>query len=309
MSDSKTIIVPNVLPEKMTDIKEFQTFLAANYMKQIKNFFSDEKLAMKFLSSVVADVQRNPKLMECTSSSLINSYIMMAQLGFMPSGISGEAYVLPYNNSKKLGDKWISVMEAQLQVGYKGLVTLFYKAGVEKITSAIVRKNDKTTFLNGEISHEIDMSKSAEERGEPIGAYVIVKFKGENSTKYMNGKDIIAHAQRYSKSYDPVGKHSPWNPQNDREGWMWVKTVLIQHSKLLPKNETINQAIAIDYQDSRISDMKEKMDVGELKMGNFLDKNKTDDKNKTNKNSEATVQLDEDKEDSGEDNKGFTDSL
>jgi recombination protein RecT len=302
---------PLVMPEKLNDVKELQNFLATNYMKQIKNFFSDEKQALKFLSSVMADVQRNPKLMESTPQSLINSYIQMAQLGFMPSGVSGEAYVLPYNNSKKNGDGWIVVKEAQLQIGYKGLVTLFYKAGVEKITAGIVRKNDKTTFINGEISHEVDMSLSASERGEAIGAYVTVKFKGESSTKYMNGKDIIAHAQKYSKSYDPNGKNSPWNPINDMEKWMWMKTVLIQHSKLLPKNETINQAIAIDYQDSRISNVKEKLDMGELKMGAYLDKPKP--KNETNKttggeDAEKTIQL-EDKEDTGEDTKGFTDSL
>ena len=311
MATHDTIGKPSVIPQKLHDVKELQVFLATNYMKQIKNFFGNEQQAMKFLSSVMADVQRNPKLMECTPNSLINSYIMMAQLGFMPSGISGESYVLPYNNSKKVGAAWVKVMEAQLQVGYQGLVTLFYKAGVEKITSAIVRKNDKTSFINGEITHEIDMTLSAEERGEAVGAYVTVLFRGEKNTKYMNGKDIIAHAKNFSKSYDPEGKNSPWNPANDPELTMWIKTVLKQHAKLLPKNETIIVAIALDNTDSRISDIKEKVAHGELTMGGFLetnnnDKKETGDSQETG-HQEASVQVGE--ESSGEDNEGFTDSI
>jgi len=293
----------DILPEKLNNQNELKVFLAKNYMAQIKNFFGDEKQAMKFLSSVMADVQRNPKLMECTPSSLVNSYITMAQMGFMPSGISGEAYVLPYKKGY--------VMEAQLQVGYQGLVTLYYGAGVDKITSGIVREKDKTTLINGELTHEVDLSLSQEERGKPIGAYVTAIFRGEKSTKYMNGKDIVEHAKKYSKSYDPVGKYSPWNPDNDRELWMWVKTVIKQH-KLLPKNEKINQALNLDNTDSRISDVKEKLNGGELTMGGFLANNnnentKKDPDNQESGHKEESVQIGE--EGTGEDNKGFTDSI
>lgn len=292
------------VPIKLNNQNELKVFLATKYMAQIKNFFGDEKQAMKFLSSVMADVQRNPKLMECTPASLVNSYITMAQMGFMPSGISGEAYVLPYRKGY--------VMEAQLQVGYQGLVTLYYGAGVDKITSGIVRAKDKTSLVNGELTHEVDLSLSQEERGDPIGAYVTAIFRGEKSTKYMNGKDIIEHAKKYSKSYDPVGKYSPWNPENDRELWMWVKTVIKQH-KLLPKNEKINQALSLDNTDSRISDVKEKLQGGELNMGNFLlPKNNNENKDKDPDNQESgheedSIQTGE--EGSGEDNKGFADSI
>jgi len=302
-----------IVPTKLNNETELKVFLHKNYMTQIKNFFGDETQALKFLSSVVADVQRNPKLLDCTPSSIINSYIMMAQSGFMPSGISGESYVLPYQNSKKVGNAWEKVMEAQLQVGYQGLVTLFYKAGVTKITSGIVHKNDRTSFINGVITHEVDMSLSKEERGEAIGAYVSVYFRGETNTKYMNGKDIIAHASKFSKSYDPAGKYSPWNKENDPSLTMWTKTVLKQHAKLLPKNETINMLIAIDNKDSRISDIKEKMQMGELTMGGFLEtnneKNKdvvSDEHNQDTGKEEASIQISE--EDTGTDNEGFANS-
>ena len=272
-------------------------YLNKNFRHQIKNFFSDEKKALKFLSSVRADVQRNPKLLECTPDSIVNSYMQMAQMGFMPSSVSGEGYVLPYDNKKKTIDangkeQWIKKTEAQFQIGYQGLVTLFYQAGVEKITSEIVRKNDKTSFINGELKHEIDLFKSNQERGEAVGAYVKITFRGIDNVKFMNAKDILAHGQKFSKSYNPTGAYSPWNPANDPELHMWRKTVLKQLAKNVPKNEIINQAIALDNQDSIIADRLEaaKEESESLKMKVLLtnpnEKTSSTKKEEDNKDSE-----------------------
>lgn len=238
------------------DEKDLKNILAANYMKTIENYLGNEERARKFMSAVMADVQRNQKLLECTPVSIINSYLIMAGCGFMPSAVSGEAYVLPYLNSKKnpATGQYEKVLEAQFQMGYQGLVTLFYKAGVTKITGGIVYAKDKASMVNGVFTHEVPLTMSKEERGEPIGAYVTVLFRGQDNTKYMNAKDIIAHAKKFSKSYDPAGRHSPWNPENDPERTMWLKTVLKAQSKLLPKNETINKAIDADNADSVMSD-------------------------------------------------------
>ena len=258
--------------EKFNTESSLALYLNKNYINQIKNFFADEKKALKFLSSVRADVQRNPKLLDCTAESIVNSYMQMAQMGFMPSTVSGEGYVLPYNNTKKDGKDWVSVMEAQFQVGYQGFVTLFYQAGIEKISAEIIRKNDKFSYINGELNHEIDLFKSNDERGEAVGAYVKAYFRGSEMVRFMNAKDILAHGKRFSKSYSPDGKYSPWNSDNDPELNMWKKTVLKQMAKLLPKNEIINQAISIDNKDSILADRLEsaKTESAQLTMSNLL---------------------------------------
>lgn len=284
---------------KLTALQVFGANLNTVYRKQIENFLGDPQTASKFISSIVADCQRNPKLLTCTQSSLINAYMTMAQMGFMPSSISGEAYLIPYNISKKVIENgkevWVKEMTAQLQIGYQGLVTLFYKAGIEKIVSGIVRANDKTTYINGQLQHEVDHKLSVEQRGEAIGAYVIVRFKGVDNIKYMNGTDIVEHAKKFSKSYNPTGKDSPWNPANDPELWMWMKTVLKQHAKLLPKNENINKALEIDNRDSKISDMKDKLlEDKSLSMGTFLvEKKKTSELIYDNENSDQNQGEDE----------------
>lgn len=224
---------------QVTDLKKR---LANEYQKQITNYFGDEKKALKFLSGVTSAVQKNPELLECSPQSVINSFMTMAQLELMPSDVSGEAYVLPYNNK--------GAKQAQFQLGYQGLVTLFYRAGCKSINAEIVYEKDKFSYINGQVYHEPDVF--ADDRGKAIGAYVIVETQnGGKISKVMKKDEILRIGSRFSKSYK--SSYSPWKEANDPELWMWRKTVLKQASKLIPKNETIYKAIAEDNKDSNLN--------------------------------------------------------
>lgn len=259
--------------KKFENTDQLKLVLASNYQKQIENFFGDEKKALKFLSSVVSSVQRTPDLKNCTGISLINSFMTMAELGLMPSNVSGEAYVLPYKNNKT------GETEAQFQIGYQGLVTLFYRAGCRSIVAEIVYEKDSFNYKNGVIEHNPD--PFSDDRGKAIGAYVIVELQaGGKVHKVMSKKEIMEIGKKFSKTFSTA--YSPWNEKNDPQLWMWRKTVLKQAAKLLPKNETIYKAVDLDNQDSIISDRLEKarQDSESLKMGNFL----SDGENKENQN-------------------------
>ena len=116
-------------------VAELKTNLASEHMKTLNNFFSnDEKKTLKFLSAVAYCAQSTPKLLECSQESIISSFMKCAEYNLFPSSVSGEAYILPYSNKGK--------MEAQFQLGYQGIITLLYRAGVQSIYTDIVRKND-----------------------------------------------------------------------------------------------------------------------------------------------------------------------
>lgn len=269
------------------DEAQLKSVLASNYIKQINNYFGDEKKALKFLSGVTSAVQRNKKLLECTPTSVINSFMIMAQLELMPSDVSGEAYVIPYANNKKVGEQWVKTTEAQFQLGYQGLVTLFYRAGAKEIVAEIVYKNDSFQYINGQIHHTPDIF--SDDRGEAVGAYVIVKLSsGGSVNKVMSKKEILDIAKKFSKSYG--SKHTPWDEGNDPQLWMWKKTVLKQCAKLVPKNENITMAIAEDNKDSIIADRLDKaLDESQsLKMGNLLKNGNKD--NNENKGEEGQGQ-------------------
>lgn len=278
-------------------VMDLKVALAGEYMKAINNFFGDEKRGLRFLSAVTAAVQRNPKLLECEPLSVINAFMTMAQLELMPSDVSGEAYVIPYLNNKKIGNQWVKVLEAQFQLGYQGLVTLFYRAGVKSIAAEIVREKDKFRYINGEVEHEQDVFGG--DRGEPKGAYVIIKLStGGVISKVMSKTEIMEIAEKFSKSFKAENKtHSPWeSTQNDPQLWMWRKTVLKQAAKLVPKNETLVKAIAEDNKDSIIGDRLNaaKVESESLKMGNLLkDGNAKDNKKTKVKNKNEAENQDE----------------
>lgn len=256
---------------------DLKSVLANQYQKQIVNYFGNDKEALKFLSSVVASVQRNPELLNCTPHSLINSFIIMAQLRLMPSSVSGEAYVLPYKNKNGT--------EAQFQLGYQGLVTLFYRAGIKSIVADIVYDKDSFTYTNGEITHSPDVF--SDDRGNAKGAYVIIELNtGGKVSKVMSRKEILQIGEQFSKSFKT--DFSPWKEKNDPQLWMWKKTVLKQTAKLVPKNEIINQAIAEDNRDSVIADRLDPAmeSTKDLTMGNLLHQHAEEEKNNQNNKGE-----------------------
>lgn len=112
----------------------------------------------------------------------MNAFITCAQYNMFPSSAGGECYVLPYRNKGR--------MEAQFQLGYQGILTLLYRSGIQSVISEIVYSEDKFSYVNGKIEHEIDIFKSQEQRGEPVGVYVILTLNGQEIEKDNKDSNI-----------------------------------------------------------------------------------------------------------------------
>src|SRR5690349_62603 len=67
-------------------------------------------------------INQNPELTKCTPVSFMGSLFVLAQIGLEP--IAGRAYLLPFNNKRKVGDEWKTFKEVQAVIGYKGYVEL-----------------------------------------------------------------------------------------------------------------------------------------------------------------------------------------
>lgn len=233
-------------------VSDVKSELQKNYQAALNNYFAgDNKKTMKFLSAVGYVAQSVPKLLECDKESLITAFMKCAELDLYPSSVSGEAYILPYwNGSAKK-------TMAQFQLGYKGIVTLLYKAGTTAIYSDIVKKNDTIKIISGmepRIEHEYPLG----DRGEPIGVYVWAFLNGNRMFKYMS-KSEVEEFKKFSQSAS--GKYpdsSPWADDKDPEKNMWRKTCLKQLSKMLPMNEDIYKAIAEDNKESDIEEYAKK---------------------------------------------------
>ena len=206
----------------------------------------------------LTNIRLNPALASCTPESFLGALFTLAQLGLEP--IAGRAYLLPFKNKRKIGNKWETLAEVQAIVGYKGLVDLFYRhEKAVMLTWGVVHENDEFDYRKG-TDQFLHHKPAQKKRGEVLGYWVAAKLQnGGEPFEYMNHADCLAHGQKHSKtwitkewsdtakSYVECTPHfapsSPWAKELDS---MCLKTVLIQLAKLLPLSMELQQAIAND---------------------------------------------------------------
>lgn len=190
-------------------------------------------------------IRLNPTLAECTPQSFLGALFQSAQLGLEPN-IEGQAYLIPYSNSKNINGVWVKKKEVQFQIGYKGYIELFYRHDMaSSIDMQAVYENDFFEYefgTDGFIKHRPTLKN----RGEVIAYYAVAKLKNGGSVfKVMSKDECVEHGKIHSKSYTngSFDKNSPWAKDLDA---MCKKTVLLQLAKLMPKSVELQKALAMD---------------------------------------------------------------
>jgi recombination protein RecT len=237
--------------------KFIETFKSkANDM--LVSYFGDPQKVARFYAAMNMCFAANPKLKECSPTSLSTVFMTCAEVGLYPSNYSGECYVIPY---KIKGE-----MTATFQIGYQGLVTLAYRAKTKKVDAHVIYEKDYFEYkfgLNPMLDHRPDIFGG--DRGEPIGAYATATLESDETIFLVMSKDDIfehrAKSQSYQRDVKYKSKNSPWQPENDPQLWMWKKTVVKQLAKLMPKSPIMQQAIAADVQGDIIDMTSHKKDV------------------------------------------------
>ena len=199
----------------------------------------------RFTRMVLSAISTNPKLATCTKASFLGAMMNAAQLGLEPNTPLGQAYILPYMNK--------GVLEAQFQLGYKGLIDLAYRSGeVEVVQAHIVYENDEFECEYG-LQPKLTHAPADKDRGEPIKVYAVFKTKsGGYGFEVMSMEDVRLHASKYSKAYS--SSFSPWKTNFEE---MAKKTVLKRVLKYAPLKSDFIRGIT---QDETIkSDMSDDM--------------------------------------------------
>lgn len=188
----------------------------------------------RFTRMVLSAISVNSQLASCTPSSFLGAMMSAAQLGLEPNTALGQAYILPYSNHGKL--------EAQFQLGYKGLIDLAYRSGeVEVVQAHIVYENDKFECEFG-LEPKLTHIPADKDRGEPIKVYAVFKTKsGGYGFEVMSMDDVRNHAAKYSKSYN--SSYSPWKTNFEE---MAKKTVLKKVLKYAPLKSDFVRGITQD---------------------------------------------------------------
>jgi recombination protein RecT len=191
----------------------------------------------RFTRIVMTAISSNPKLAETTPSSFLGAMMTAAQLGVEPNTPLGQAYLIPFFNSKK------GVLECQFQLGYKGLIDLAYRSGqVSLIQAHVVYENDEFEFelgLDPKLKH---IPTRGTKKGDPIWVYGMFKTKdGGYGFEVMSVEDVreIEKANRKGNN----GMSNIWVKHFDA---MAKKTVLKQALKYAPMKSEFLRGIALD---------------------------------------------------------------
>ncbi|ELY4332871.1 recombinase RecT [Cronobacter dublinensis] len=136
-----------------------------------------------------------------------------------------------------------------LDISYMGLMHIAQQSGAIKwCQSAIVRKNDqfRREGLDKPPVHIYSEFDTKEQRGEVVGAYVVVKTDdGDYLTHTMRIEDIYSirdRSEAWKKYKTDNSKKCPWVTDEEQ---MMLKTVVKQAAKYWPRREQLDAAI--DY--------------------------------------------------------------
>ena len=219
--------------------KNLATTGKSSMQQYIKQMESEIKKALpsvltpeRFTRIVLSALSTNPKLGECTPQSFLGAMMTAAQLGVEPNTPLGQAYLLPYWNSRN------NCYECQFQLGYKGLLDLAYRSGdISVVQSQVVYENDEFSYSYG-LEPELKHIPAKADRGDPTHVYAVFRTQSDGyGYEVASIEDIRVHAQRYSKSFG----NGPWQTNFEE---MAKKTVLKRVLKYAPlKSEFVRKLV------------------------------------------------------------------
>lgn len=156
----------------------------------------------KFIATFCLEVQKNPKLAQCTN--LIEVARDVASFGLIIGGLAGQSYLIPFEKKKKEGTKWTTEVIAQLIIGYKGYITKLEEAGytveVELVTNEEV-ENERFEEVRGsdpKITHR-PIRKGIRNRDNIALAYCIIRGKDKDSVISVLSREEIEEMAKTEK--------------------------------------------------------------------------------------------------------------
>jgi len=193
-----------------------------------------------FVSDVVACVQNNDTLAQCSNKSIFSAALLSRSINLPLTPQLGYAYLVPYDNKKQVNGKTEWVKEAVFQMGWKGYVQLALRSNnYRKLIATDVRKGEVVNYdpFNDQyaiqpLAFEKRMQKI--ENGNylvpVVGYYAKMELvSGFTKEIFMSYEDMLAHAKTYSKAYRrDLDKHTAYSFWTTKFEDMAKKTMLRQ---------------------------------------------------------------------------------
>lgn len=178
---------------------------AESVQAQFKNALG--KNSGTFVASLIDLYNGDKSLQQCNPNAVVMEALKAAVLHLPINKALGYAYIIPFNNNKKVRyideqgrerERWEKVMEPTFQIGYKGLIQLAMRTGQYRTLNADVVYDGelrKVSKLTGEIAFDGERTSD-----KVIGYFCYFELlNGFSKTLYMTVEQMAVHAKRFSK--------------------------------------------------------------------------------------------------------------
>jgi len=206
--------------------------LLAQMTPEIKKALPKHVSAERMARIAFTEIRKNPKLLDCSQASLLGAIMTSAQLGLEP-GPTGQCYLIPYYNNK------LGSFECQFQLGYKGMLDLFYRAEVSlNLDAHEVCENDEFEFeygLDAKLKHKPVLMN----RGAVIAYYAVAHLKGGGYSFFVMNLEDVEKVRLRAKAK----QFSPWVTDYNE---MAKKTAIKRLCKYLPLSIELQRGLSND---------------------------------------------------------------
>lgn len=206
--------------------------------------------AERFGNVVLTAVKGKPDLLECFATeqgkvSLLLAVMQAATIGLEPDTPLQEAWLLPRRNQ--------GTMEAQLSIGYRGLLKLVRRSGqVREVYAHVVRANDDFDYQLG-LNRDLHHVPAVGDRGDLTHAYAVIRYTDGGIDFVVLDRHDVEQRRASSDSWrnERARPYSPWTVWPEA---MWAKSALRALLRYAPLSGDVMHALNSDERVLTITD-------------------------------------------------------
>ncbi|MGL4298576.1 MAG: recombinase RecT [Candidatus Neomicrothrix subdominans] len=198
----------------------------------------------RFSRLVLTAVKATPQLMDCFKTnqgqvSVLVAAMQAAALGLDPNTPTQDAWILPRKNK--------GVAEAQLLIGYRGLLKLVRRSGqIKTISAEVVREGDEFRWGYGLEADTLEHTPApAGERGDLTHCYAVARYMNGGYNFVVLDREQVERRRAVSDSWksDTSRPYSPWTVWTEA---MWRKSAIRALMPMLELSPEVEGAVALD---------------------------------------------------------------
>ena len=224
--------------------KGFKDIMAANW-DRISAVMPAHMNPERMFQIALSAYNNTPHLSECSPGSVLSCVMKCSALGLEPSAVDGlgRAYILPYKNRKT------GRYEAQLILGYKGMIDLARRSGeLVDISARVVRAGDEFEYEFGLEEKLRHVPSTEPPGGRPVThVYCVAHFKDGGHFFEVMSREEVEQVRKRSMA----ANNGPW--VTDWEA-MAKKTVVRRAFPFMPVSVEAQTASAEDGTTPRFVD-------------------------------------------------------